>query len=669
MNYNTKAGHAFCLGAEIENDGVNFCLFSPEATQVELLLFNSEVDLNPTILQFDEEVNKSYYYWHIFVEGIKENQLYAFRLNGPYHQKEGHRFDYSKVLLDPYSKMIVGNGDRKLASTFGADNLSSCFKSAIISDKFDWEGIESPKFKNHECIIYEMHVKGFTMHNSSGIEESLKGTFQGILQKLDYLKSLGVNTIELLPIYSFDEQDAPEGLTNHWGYSPFNFFSLHGAYSSENSPQEKIIDFKNFVKTLHKEGFKVILDVVYNHTTENDYIGPTYCLRGIANHTYYILDENGNYRDFTGCGNTLNTNHSVLRRMIRQSLYYWVHHFHIDGFRFDLASVLSRDENGNPMENPPILWSIDSEPILANTMIIAEAWDAAGLYQTDNFAGDKWIVWNGKYRDIMRKFIKGDQGLSYDAMSKFSSLNLKVKGRYLDFSPKRSVNFITAHDGFTMNDLCTYQNKRNEANKEFGRDGSNENYNWNCGVEGLSEDKQIQNIRLKQIKNHFAALILSHGIPMIVMGDEIRRTQFGNNNPYCQDNEVSWMNWDNLEVHQETFNWVSDLIKIRKRFTIFSHNDFFETNPQLKNPFVVFHGLKRNYPNWDSFDRHFTIELVYTKMKEHLFVIFNMYWERQIFQLPKGEWKVLMYSEKELIKPLDEEITLVGRSFCLLEKE
>lgn len=669
MKYEVKNGNPYWIGAHIEDNGVNFCIFSPEATRVELLLFSSENDIRPFVIQLDENINKTYYYWHVFVEGIKENQLYGYRLDGAYEEIKGLRFDYSKVLVDPYAKMIVGNADRKLAATRGKNNIKSCYKSVVISDTYDWEGIQSPDFKYEESIIYEMHVKGFTQHHSSGVEDKYKGTFKGVLQKLDYLKDLGINTIELLPIFSFDDQDAPNGLTNYWGYSPINFFSLHKEFSSEKTPQEKIKDFKDFIKTLHKEGFKVILDVVYNHTTENDYeTGPTYCFRGIANNAYYIIDNYGKYKDYTGCGNSLNTNHSVLRRMIRQSLHYWVHEFHIDGFRFDLASVLSRDEKGNPMENPPILWSIDSEPMLAKTMLIAEAWDAAGLYQTDDFAGDKWITWNGKFRDVMRKFIKGDEGLSHLATMKFTSIHLKNLGRHLENSPKRSVNFITAHDGFTLNDLVTYQDKHNQANGEYNRDGSNENYNWNCGYEGVSQDKHVEDLRLKLIKNYFASLILSHGIPMIVMGDEIRRTQYGNNNPYCQDNEISWMNWENFKTHKETFNWVSDLIKIRKKYSIFSYGDFYRTQAHQEEPFILFHGLKRNFATWNLGDRHFSIELVYPKCNEHLFIIFNMYWEEQLFELPLENWKILLYSEKEFIQPENFQIKVKGRSCCILEK-
>ncbi|MCB9202077.1 MAG: glycogen-debranching protein [Flavobacteriales bacterium] len=668
MKYKIRKGKPYPIGASLEKNGVNFCIFSPYATKVELLLFNSKDDINPVTIPFSETLNKTHYYWHAFVEGIQENQLYGYRIDGPYNKKEGNLFDHSKVLIDPYSKVITGKSDRKIASTYGVNNVNSCFKSAVVSDEYDWEGVKTPDFKFQECIIYEMHVKGFTMHESSGLDSSIRGTFKGVLEKLDYLKKLGINTIELLPIYSFDEQDAPPGLSNYWGYSPLNFFSLNEEFSSEEAPQDKIHDFKNFVKTLHKEGFKVVLDVVYNHTTENDAYGPTYCFRGIANQSYYMLDENGNYKDYTGCGNTLNTNHSVLRRMIRHSLRYWVEECRIDGFRFDLASVLSRDEDGNPMQNPPILWSIDSEPKLANTMLIAEAWDAAGLYQTDDFAGDKWIVWNGRYRDVFRKFLKGDEGLSYIAMRKFTALNTKDKGRYMHYTPKRLINFITAHDGFTMHDLCTYQEKQNYENKEFGRDGSNENFNWNCGVEGETDDAHVNNLRLKFVKNYFASLILSHGLPMIVMGDEIRRTQKGNNNAYCQDNDISWMNWDNLDTHKETYDWVSKLIKIRKKFRIFSYNNYFETYAQLHKPFIIYHGLKRNTPTWNIYDRHFAMEIIYPEKEEHLYIVFNMYWEKQTFEIPIGKWEILIYSEKEEITPINNTLTIQGRSVCLMEK-
>lgn len=648
----TSHGSPHPLGATIQDGGVNFSVFAPFAERVVLLLFDDENDTRPATIELDHKINKSYYYWHIYVHGIGVNQCYGYRVYGPYEPRNGHRYDGSKVLTDPYSKMIVGHGDRYLAACYGENNVKSCFKSVVIDNTFDWEGVESPLFTPNEAVIYEAHVKGFTYHPNSGVEESIRGTFRGFLEKLDHLKELGINTIELMPIFKFDAQDAPHGLTNYWGYSPLNFFSLHNAYSSEKEPQKIINDFKEFVKTLHKNGFKIVLDVVYNHTTENRLEdGPTYNFRGFSNKSYYIADDDGNYKDYSGCGNTLNANHSVVRRMIRDSLRYWVEEMHIDGFRFDLASVLTRDENGNPMENPPVIWSIDSEPILANTWMIAEPWDAAGLYNANNFAGDKWLVWRNNFRDTIRNFIKTTPNFGKKAGNLIAATQPNAKGRYFRYLPKRNINFITAHDGFTLWDLVSYQNKHNLENREFNRDGSNENLSWNCGFEGETNDEKILQLRLKQCKNFMAALFLSHGIPMMLMGDEILRTQKGNNNPYCQDNEVSWMNWEYKTLNHNFFDWCKNLLKFRHQHKIFSYHDYFSDKVQKKHPFFVFHDTILRE---DVKDYILSLELVDISQNERILMVFNTHWESQNIKIQKDTWSLLMTSA--LVAPIQSEI-------------
>ncbi len=659
-------GLPYPLGATIQKNGVNFSLFAPFATKVYLLLFDNEIDIFPTQIEI---INRSYHYWHIFVEDIQENQLYAYRVDGEYTPEKGLRFDVSKVLTDPYSKALVTqNYSRALASTFGRDNVQSCMKSVVITDDFDWENVQKPDFQLNESIIYELHVGGFTQSETSNITH--KGTFSGIIEKLPYLKSLGINTIELLPIFAFDKYDAPQGKENYWGYSPINFFSLHNEYLSASTPQQKIIEFKNFVKILHQNHFKIILDVVYNHSTENDYDAPTYNFRGISNSSYYILDEKGNNKNFSGCGNTINANHSVVRRMILDSLLYWTEVMQIDGFRFDLASILSRDEDGNPMKNPPLLWGIDSHPQLTNTILIAEPWDAHGLNQSKNFAGDKWGIWNGDYRDIVRKFVKGDLGCLQDFVYHFTGSEGKTKGRHFDFLPKRNIQFITAHDGFTLKDLVSYNQKHNQDNGENGNDGSNDNFSWNCGEEGETSNQNIQQLRERQLKNLLSILIFSHGVPMILMGDEMQRTQYGNNNAYCQNNEISWMDWNLEKEHTLYLQFVKNLIALQKKYEIFRYEKFYKTKPNADKPYLVFHGTTLHAPDWSYHSQSIAFEIIYTAKKEHLLFVINMFWQELTFQLPKGKWKRLsdtnLHTHNNEI--FSKEYKAFGRSVIIFEK-
>lgn len=635
------AGKQWPLGATIIDDGVNFCVFSPEATKVELLLFNDVNDIEPKVITLDSKINKTYYYWHIWISGIRENQLYAYRVYGPFQPEKGLLFDDSKVLIDPYAKSIVGNYDRNLASVRGIDNIHSCLKSAVICDDFDWENEKSPNHDLAKSVIYEIHVSGFTKNPNSGVKEKIRGTYSGLIEKIPYLKKLGITAVELLPIYAFDEQDAPDGLSNYWGYSPINFFAVHSGYSSKRTPQETVDEFKSMIKAFHKENIEVILDVVYNHTTENDANrdGPTLSLRGFANNSYYMMDAEGGFRNFTGTGNTVNANHSVVRRMIQDSLEYWVEEMHIDGFRFDLASVLSRNENGKPLLNPPILWSIDSNPILANTKIIAEPWDAAGLNQVKDFAGDRWIIWNDKFRDTIRQFVRGDEGIVSNLAKILLGSPHQIQARHTVFEPNQNLHFITCHDGFTMNDLVSYNQKYNWANGEENRDGSNQNYSWNCGVEGLTMDENILKLRKNQIRNFFTLLMLSHGTPMILMGDEMMRTQHGNNNVYCHDSELSWMDWDLLSENYEMFDFVNHLIKYTLKHKTFSHSTYFEYSANDEIPYVNFHGIKLNQPDWSHHSKSLACEIIAKIYDERFYIIMNMYHESLEFELPDGIWE------------------------------
>jgi glycogen operon protein len=454
MSIGIYQGKSYPLGATPGEDGVNFSLFSRNAEYIELLLFDSVDDPEPShVVRLDPKMNRTFYYWHVFIKGIGPGQIYAYRVHALPTIDTWNKFDTRKILTDPYASAIVTPEKfSRQAAIDPGDNCAQAMKGVVTSSgAYDWEGDEPLNIPYSESVIYELHVKGFTYHESSGVTPEKRGTYAGLIEKIPYLQQLGITAVELMPVYQFDQQDGPDSLPNYWGYSPINFFSVHNGYGYEKDPLKLINEFKDMVKAFHKAGIEVILDVVFNHTAEGDLDGPVYNLKGFGNDSYYLLRSYGEYRDYTGCGNTLNANHSIVRRMIRHSLRYWAEEMHIDGFRFDLASVLSRDEYGIPLKNPPVLWEIESVPSLAHCKLIAEAWDAGGLYQVGSFIGEKWAEWNGHYRDDVRKFVKGDKGI----VRKLASRILGSPDIYPDpdREPNRSINFITCHDGFTMNDL------------------------------------------------------------------------------------------------------------------------------------------------------------------------------------------------------------------------
>lgn len=662
--YVIKKGSANPLGATLYPNGVNFSVFSPEATAIELLLFAHENDITPIVIPLDNRINKSFYYWHIFIEGLEANQLYGFRVDGEYNPMTGRRFDKSKVLTDPYSKALVGNYDRGLASEYGINNIRCCLKSAVIDNHFDWEDVEAPNTPLSQSVIYEMHVGGFTKNPNSGLKASIRGTYMGVVEKIPYLKKLGITAIELLPVYFFDNQDAPYNKTNYWGYSPISFFAPHSQFSSATTPQGVVNEFKTMIRELHRADIEVILDVVYNHTAETDYSGPTYNLRGFSNYSYYITDDSGHYKDYSGCGNSLNANHSVVRRMITQSLEYWVSEMKVDGFRFDLASILSRDENGEPMLNPPILWSIESNPVLVDTKLIAEPWDATGLYQVANFTGDKWAVWNANYRDDIRKFVKSSAGMIPALANRLLGSYDLLRGRTHKFKPDRSIHFVTCHDGFTLYDLVSYNEKHNLSNGEANRDGSNNNESWNCGAEGATRDAEIIKLRKKQMKNFLSLLFLSQGTPMLLMGDEVGRTQQGNNNAYCQDNEISWFNWDNLTENAELFEFSRKVIKLAKNYKKFNANEYLFAERQEHRPYLRWHGIKMDQPDWGHKSRTLAVEFVNPLIQDHIYIILNAFWENVAFELPKDfKWmRIIDTSEEEQTKELMESSSYLAQS-------
>ncbi len=636
MNRQILKGSTFPIGSSVMADGVNFSIFSKNSTAVELLLFNDPDDAQPNeTITLDKEINRTESYWHVFVPGLKAGQIYAYRMYGPFNPERGYRFDSQKVLLDPYGKLvIIPKAYKREYATRPGNNVSSALKNVVVdTGTYDWEDDVFPRHSFTHTIIYELHVKGFTQHPNSGIVGEKRGTYAGLIEKIPYLKDLGITALEFLPVFQFDDQDAPLGKKNYWGYSPVSFFAPHRAYSSRKDIMGPLDEFRDMVKALHKAGIEVILDVVYNHTAEGGQEGATLCFKGIENKAYYILGSEGVYGDYSGCGNTINANHSIARRMILDSLRFWVSEMHVDGFRFDLASVLSRDEFGNPQQNPPILWEIQSDPILAGTKLIAEAWDAAGLYQVGSFVGDKWKEWNGKFRDDVRSFIRGDQG----TISNFASRILASPDLFgqRNLPADTSINFITCHDGFTLNDLVSYNEKHNWANGEGNRDGTDHNLSYNFGVEGPSDDPIIERQREQQIKNYLAVTLLSYGTPMILMGDELRRTQKGNNNAYCQDNEISWFDWDLLKKNESLYRFVKVLNGFRLNTELsvddgtLSLMEFLRTKRQIN-----WSGVRLGQPDW-SFTSHSLAGTVWSDKKDTvLFLVCNAHTEDLDFEIP-----------------------------------
>nr|MBA3531756.1 glycogen debranching protein GlgX [Ardenticatenales bacterium] len=590
MTTQPATGQSYPLGANIRPDGVNFSLFSKHATAVELLLFDHAEASRPTrVIRLDPTTNRTFYYWHTFVPDLRAGQLYGFRAHGPYIPEEGQRFDPSKVLLDPYSRAVMygDNYSREAATHVGYDNCAEAMKSVVVDPRgYDWEGDMPLQRPFSELIVYEMHVGGFTRHASSGVAPARRGTYAGLIEKIPYLQSLGVTAVELLPVQQFDEYDVPNPLLrNYWGYSPVSFFAPHRGYSSQQDPLGPVYEFREMVKALHRAGIEVILDVVFNHTAEGDHSGPTFCYKGLSNRGYYILsNQRGYYDNYSGCGNTFKCNHSISRRLIMECLHYWVQVMHVDGFRFDLASVMARDEEGRPLASPPILWEIESDPVLAGTKIIAEAWDAAGLYQVGSFVGHRWAEWNAPYRDDVRRYLKSDPGTIRAVAARIAG----SRDMYpeLDRAPDRSINFVTCHDGFTLNDMVSYNVKHNLANGEDNRDGATDNFSWNCGEEGTTNDPKVRALRARQIKNALTLLFISQGTPMLLMGDEVRRTQHGNNNGYCQDNELGWFNWEDLEQEAELLRFVQGLIRFHLRYRLFRDERFWEDHTVTHPPIV-----------------------------------------------------------------------------------
>jgi len=626
------------LGAAVSHGGANFSVFSRHASQVELLFFDRPEDAHPShVIAIDPLTNRAYHYWHVYVPGVQSGQIYGYRVHGPSDPPRGMRFDAAKVLLDSYGRGVaVPRNYSRDAAAAGGDNAAVAMKSIVVDSRlYNWEGDRPLKRASSRTIVYEMHVRGFTRHPNSGVGEQTRGTFQGLIEKISYLQQLGVTAVELLPVFQFDPQDCPPGKVNYWGYAPVSFFAPHQAYSSRQDTLGPIDEFRDMVKALHCAGIEVILDVVFNHTAEGDHNGPTQSFKGIDNSVYYVLEQDrSRYANYSGTGNTLNANHPIVRRMIVDSLRYWVEEMHVDGFRFDLASILARDSSGAVMSNPPVLWDIESDPSLAGAKMIAEAWDAAGLYQVGSFIGDSWKEWNGRFRDDVRNFWRGDTG----SLRQFADRYLGSHDlyRHKEREAEQSVNFVTCHDGFTLNDLVSYDQKHNEANNEENRDGSNDNRSWNCGVEGPTDDPAIEKLRNRQIKNFLTVTMLSLGVPMILMGDEIRHTQHGNNNAYCQDNETSWFDWTLIRKHADVLRFVRLLIARRLLRNKDPESQRLTLSQLIGQANKGWHGVKLAQPDWGDHSHSVAFSADLEKEGIVCYLVFNAYREPLDFELPQA---------------------------------
>ncbi len=567
---------------------------------MRLLLYKLPTDREPSdVIDFDPDLNRWGDIWSVFVPGAGPGQLYHFQADGPNYPDQGLRFDGRARLIDPYAKALCGEF---LPATDGVVRPPKC---VVVDDEFDWQGDRHLRRSLSETIIYETHVRGFTYSPSSGITH--RGTYLGLTEKIPYLQSLGVTAVELMPVFEFptnEWQGVPSERPNYWGYDPLAFFAPHRGYAVGQEPGVQVREFKEMVRALHRAGIEVILDVVFNHTAEGNERGPTISFKGLENRVYYMLENGGrSYRNYSGCGNTFNGNHPIVREMIFHCLRYWVHNYHIDGFRFDLASILSRDRNGDLVPNPPVLEAIAEDPLLADTKIIAEAWDAAGAYQVGTFGSLRWAEWNGHYRDDMRRFWRGDPNMVGRLATRLagSSDLYQSSGR----QPYHSINFLTSHDGFTLNDLVTYSEKHNEANGENNRDGDPNNYSYNYGFEGPAQRTAIEAVRLRQIKNMMASLLLSQGVPMVLSGDECRRTQRGNNNAYCQDNEISWFDWTLVDKHAGLRRFCSALIDFRRSEPTVRQVNFLHGEPTRPGglPDVSWFGASGGQVEWGGDSR------------------------------------------------------------------
>ena len=626
-------GRAYPVGSMPRESGVRFAIVSRHATRVWLALFENADDAEPIFeYEYDPDRHRIGDIWSIFIDGLRPGAFYLYRMDGRWDPERGLRFDPKLYVLDPYAKLIVGDVSNRTA------------KCRVLDERPDWIDDRPPRISNRNLIIYETHVRGLTVHPSSGVKHG--GTFLGLIEKIPYLKDLGITAVELLPIQEFGETRlgrcslvTGEELRNYWGYSSIGFFAPTAQYAVNGGQREQVDEFRLMVAKLHEAGIEVILDVVFNHTSEGNEKGPTLCFRGIDNPIYYMLDESGHYRNFSGCGNTLNCNHPLVRDFILDCLRYWVAVMHVDGFRFDLASILGRDQQGHIVENAGLVERIAEDPVLRNTKLIAEAWDAGGAYQLGAFGNVRWAEWNGLYRDDVRRYWRGDPGLRGAFATRLTgSADLyQAAGR----SPAHSINFITCHDGFTMRDLVSYHRKHNLANGENNHDGSDDNCSWNCGVEGDTACPEVNALRLRMQKNFLATLYLSLGIPMMLGGDEFGRTQRGNNNAYCQDNDISWYDWRLLDQNRELFRFCQELIRFRQTSEALTRTQYFEGVPLRPgaHPDLAWFDATGEQPDWEDHENVLGCRIDGSVNRgAAICLLFNPTSEAVMFRVPEGRW-------------------------------
>ena len=686
--YAVRPGRPLPLGAKVEPEGIGFSIFSRNAESMTLCIYG-EAQQGEPIFQYrlDPRLNRTGDIWHVLVVGLKVGALYLWRADGPYLPRKGHRFNINKALVDPYAKALTGDfiwelpaarafdpdspeGDLSFSEVDDAPFMPKC---VVVSDEFDWQGDRPLNYPLRHCIIYETHVRGLSLHPSSGAVHP--GSFRGVVEMAPRLKQLGVTSLELLPVQEFDEfensrMDPGTGarLSNYWGYSTISFFAPKAGYSSSGARGEQVSEFKYMVRELHALGIEVILDIVFNHSAEGNELGPTLSFRGLDNRIYYMLDEDKRYyKNYSGCGNTLNCNHPVVRSFIIDCLHYWVAQMHVDGFRFDLGSILGRDQQGRLLENPPMIEQIAEDPLLRHTKIIAEAWDAGGAYQVGWFPGGRWAEWNDRYRDDVRRFWRGDSGSVRNFATRITgSSDLYLRdGR----KPFHSINFVTAHDGFTLNDLVSYEHKHNEANAEGNRDGNDSNYSCNYGEEGPSRIAEIEAIRNRQVKNFLATLLLSIGTPMLLGGDEFRRTQRGNNNAYCQNNEISWYDWSMTETHAGILRFTAELAAFRMRHPALRRPEFFTGQDSDFNaiPDITWFDESGKSPDWARIERRIAAridgskaDIIADRDDNDFFLIFNAAEESAVFKLCPAPLARRWYRVLDTSLPSSEDIVTPG---------
>jgi glycogen operon protein len=637
--YGVRPGRVAPLGATLVPNGVNFAVFSSRATSVSVVLFKigEPEPIAELAIPADFRIGRV---WAITVFGLEYEEIeYGFRVTGPPDEHFKDRFDSNVILTDPYAKVL---GGREVWGALPDYDNRYQHRARLAFDDFDWENDRPLRITPNDLVIYETHVRGFTRHPSSGVGNP--GTYAGLIEKIPYLSQLGVNCVELLPVFEFDEfgnsrlvEETGERLLNYWGYNTVGFFAPKAGYAATGRFGMQGDEFKHMVKSLHAAGIEIMLDVVFNHTAEGNELGPTISFRGLDNSTYYMLTPEGYYYNFSGTGNTFNSNNPVVREFIVQCLRYWASEYHIDGFRFDLAAIMDRDEHGVPLANPPLIEALANDPVLRDCKLIAEAWDAGGLYQVGSFPNyHRWSEWNGRYRDTVRRFLKGDEGVVGDLATRIAG----SPDLYQQRGARASINFVTCHDGFSLMDLFSYDGKHNDANGENNNDGANDNNSWNGGVEGPTDDPGVNRLRQQQVKNALLLLLTSRGIPMVLSGDEVGRTQRGNNNVYCQDNELAWFDWSLTDTDAELVEFTRNAIALRRAHTVLCamHHPNSIDPTDCGHPEISWHGVRAWQPDWSPTNRVLGVmwcgHHIENGSPDYVYVVANAHWEEHELELP-----------------------------------